>query len=149
MKRLHSVEAFFAFGERLRQYENTVLKGTYWRQLNVGRLLLKCDGTPRNQGSSFVRKGPVHLNRPVGVSSVNYCAAEVCASAVVMMDTPCSEVVWRVLATHCIRQFPLHFPSLASPCAITFQLYSNRRIQKITVHCFLWCMTACKEGSCE
>ena len=29
-----------------------------------------------------------------------------------MLDTPCSEVVWRVLATHCIRQFPLHFPSL-------------------------------------
>ena len=28
-----------------------------------------------------------------GVSSVDYCAAEVCASAVVMLDTPCSEVV--------------------------------------------------------
>ena len=41
-----------------------------------------------------------------------------------MLDTPCSEVVWRVLATHCIRQFPLHFPSRASPCAITFQLAS-------------------------
>ena len=27
----------------------------------------------------------------------------------------------RILATHSIRQFPLHFPSLASPCAITFQ----------------------------
>ena len=40
-------------------------------------------------------------------------AAEVCASAVVMLDTPCSEVVWRVLATHCIRQFP---PSLSLPC---------------------------------
>ena len=26
-----------------------------------------------------------------------------------------------VLATHCIRQFPLHFPSSALPCAITFQ----------------------------
>ena len=52
-------------------------------------------------------------------------AAEVCASAVVMLDTPCSEVVWRVLATHCIRQFPLHFPSCASPCTITFQLESN------------------------
>jgi len=49
----------------------------------------------------------------------------VCASAVVMLDTPCSEVVWRVLATHSIRQFPLHFPSRASPCAITFQLEST------------------------
>ena len=52
-------------------------------------------------------------------------AAEVCASAVVMLDTPCSKVVWRVLATHSIRQFPLHFPSRASPCAITFQLEST------------------------
>ena len=52
-------------------------------------------------------------------------AANVFASAVEMLDTPCSEVVWRVLATHCIRQFPLHFPSHASPCAITFQLDST------------------------
>jgi hypothetical protein len=46
-------------------------------------------------------------------------AAEVCPSAVVMLNTPCSEVVWRVLDTHSIRQFLLHFPSRASPCAIT------------------------------
>ena len=52
-------------------------------------------------------------------------AAVVCASAVVMLDTPCFEVVWRVLATHYIHQFPLHFPSRASPCAITFQLDYN------------------------
>ena len=52
-------------------------------------------------------------------------AAEVCASAVLMLDTPCSDVVWRVLATHSIRQFPLHFPSRASPCAIAFQLDST------------------------
>ena len=31
----------------------------------------------------------------------------------------------RVLATHSIRQFPLHYPSRASPCAITFQLDST------------------------
>jgi hypothetical protein len=52
-------------------------------------------------------------------------AAEVCASAVVMLDTPSSEVVWGVLATHSILQFSLHFLSRASPCAITFQLDSN------------------------
>ena len=53
--------------------------------------------------------------------------AEVCASVEVMLDTPCSDVVWRVLATHYIRQFPLHFPFRASPCAITFQLESNKQ----------------------
>jgi len=52
-------------------------------------------------------------------------AVEVCALAVVMvstLDTPPCDVVCRVLATHSIRPFPLHFPSRASPCAITFKL---------------------------
>ena len=31
----------------------------------------------------------------------------------------------RVLATHSIRQFPLHFPSRASPCATRFQTSST------------------------
>ena len=44
---------------------------------------------------------------------------------VVILDTSCSEVVWSVLATHSIRLFLLHFPSRASPCAITFQLHST------------------------
>ena len=65
----------------------------------------------------FRRNGRVHLNRR-GASVIRLLAAEV------MLDTPCFEVVWRVLATHSIRQFPLHFPSCASPCAITFQLDS-------------------------
>ena len=69
----------------------------------------------------FRRNGRVHLNRR-GRQISRLLAAYVCASAVVMLDAPCSEVVWRVLATHSIRQFPLHVPSRASPCAITFQL---------------------------
>jgi len=69
----------------------------------------------------FRRNGRVHLNRP-GRQFSRLLAAEVCASAVVMLDTPCFEVVWRVLATHSIRQFPLRFPSRASPCTITFHL---------------------------
>jgi hypothetical protein len=74
----------------------------------------------------FRRNGWVHLNRR-GRQFCRLQAAEVCASSVVMLDTPCSEVVWRVLATHSIRQFPLHFPSLTSPCAITFQMDSITR----------------------
>jgi len=69
----------------------------------------------------FRPNGRVHLNRR-GRQFSRLLATEVCASVVVMLDTPCSEVVWRVLTTHSIRQFPLHFPSRASPCAITFQL---------------------------
>jgi hypothetical protein len=75
----------------------------------------------------FRRNGRVHLNRQ-GRQFGRLLAAEVWASAVVMLDTLCSEVVWRVLATHFIRQFPLHFPSRASPCAITFQLETTPRI---------------------
>jgi len=73
----------------------------------------------------FLRNGRVHLNR-WGCQFSRLLAAEVWASAVVMLGTPCSEVVWRVLVTHSIRQFPLHFPSHASPCAIAFQLDSTK-----------------------
>ena len=64
----------------------------------------------------FRRNGRVHLNRPPGGGGgrcqiSGLLAAELCTSAVVMLDTPCSEVVWRVLATHCIRQYPLHTTS--------------------------------------
>jgi len=80
--------------------------------------------TRRNQISSFGERTSPFKSRGGGQFS-RLLAAELCASAVVMLDTPCSEVVWRVLAPHSIRQFPLHFPSRVSPCAITFQLEST------------------------
>jgi len=70
----------------------------------------------------FRRNGRIHLKRR-GRQFSRLLAAEVCASAVVMLDTPSSKVVWRVLATHFIRQVFLHFPSRASPCAIRFQTH--------------------------
>jgi hypothetical protein len=73
----------------------------------------------------FRRNGRVHLNR-WGCQFSRLLAAEVCVSAVVMLDAPCSEVLWRVLATHTICQFSLPFPSRVSPCAITFQLNSTQ-----------------------
>jgi len=79
------------------------------------------------------RNGRVHLNRR-GRQFNRLLAAEVCASTVVMLDTPCSEVVWRVLATHSISHFPLHFHSRATPCAITFQLESNRSSPSLIIN---------------
>ena len=73
----------------------------------------------------FRRNGRVHLDQQ-GRQFSPLLAAKVCASVVVMLDTPSSEVVWRVLATHSIRQFPLHFLSHASPCVIMFQLDSTK-----------------------
>jgi len=84
----------------------------------------------------FRRTGRVHLNRR-GRQFNLLLADEVCASAVVMLDTPYSEVVWRVLAAHSIRQFPLQFPSRASPCAITFQLdttIGSHRIETVVLY---------------
>jgi len=72
----------------------------------------------------FRRNGRVQLNRRRRQLS-RLLAAELCSSAVVMLDTPCSEVVWSVLATHSILQFPAHFLSRASPCAITLLLDST------------------------
>jgi len=109
---------------------------------------LKCDGTRAETRFRLSAKGTSPLNRR-GRQFSRLLAAEVCASVVVMLDTPCSEVVWRVLATHSIRQFPFHFPSCASPCAITFQLESTLytiwlRFDKLSAYwvfihkCFIW-----------
>jgi hypothetical protein len=90
------------------------------------RLRLKCGGTRAETIFRLQAKlWRIHLNRR-GRQFTRLLEAEVCASAVVMLGTPCSEVVWRLLATHNSRQFPRNFLSRASPCAITFQTHSTR-----------------------
>ena len=81
--------------------------------LKICRLRLKCEGTCAETNFVFLRNGRVHLSR-WGFQFSRLLAAEVCASAVamvVMLDSLCSEVVWRAGVTDSIRQFPLHFPS--------------------------------------
>jgi len=53
---------------------------------------LKCDDTRAETRFSLSAKRRVHLNRR-GRQFSRLLTAEVCASAVVMLDTPCSEVV--------------------------------------------------------
>ena len=60
----------------------------------------------------FPRNGRVHLNRK-GRQFSRLLAAEVCASAVVILDKTMFRGSERVLTTHSIRQFPL---SLPLPC---------------------------------
>jgi hypothetical protein len=77
----------------------------------------------------FRRNGRVRLNR-WGRQFSRILAAKVCASAVLMLDTPCSLAVWRALAIHSIRPFPLHFPH---PCVtvchhISSGLYHRERV---------------------
>ena len=65
----------------------------------------------------FQRNGRVHLNRR-GCQFSRLLAVKECWSA----DSNCTDRApsssSRLLATHSIRIFPLHFPSRASPCAI-------------------------------
>ena len=84
----------------------------------------------------FQRNGRVHLYR-WGCQFSRLLAAEVCASAVVMLDRPCPIQCKTVLATPSICLFPLHFSTRAFPCAITFRFHSTTKqvmvVQKITI----------------
>jgi hypothetical protein len=57
----------------------------------------------------FRGNGRVHLNRR-GRQFSRLLATEVCASAVVMLDVPCSEVVWRVWLPTPFASFPFTSP---------------------------------------
>jgi len=76
----------------------------------------------------FRRNRRVHLIRR-GRQFSRLLADVLCASACRVCTARaslCSAVMWRLLVTHSIRQFPLHFSSRASSCAITFQLDSTK-----------------------
>ena len=93
-----------------------ITKSTSTRLNGIGRRpicgtgQLKRDGTRAETRFRLSVKRTSPFKSAGGVSSVDYWQPEVCPSAVVMLDTPCSEVVWRVLATHSIRQFFLSLP---------------------------------------
>jgi len=75
----------------------------------------------------FRRNERVHLNRR-GRQFSRLLAVELCTSACRVCTacaSLCSAVMWRLLVTHSILLFPLHFSSRASPCAITFQVDST------------------------
>ena len=59
----------------------------------TGRAILNVMAHAQKPDFVFRRNGRVHLNRAGGSQFSRLPAAEVCASAVVMLDTPCYEVV--------------------------------------------------------
>ena len=101
------------------------------------RLRLKCDGTRAETRFRLPTKRTSLFKSAGGVSSLDYWQPRCALSAVVMLDKPCSEVVWRVLATHSVHQFPLYFLSRASPCIITFQLDSTTHETSNTLTCLV------------
>ena len=77
-----------------------------------GKLSLKCDGT-RAETTSRLSPKRTSPFKSAGGQFSRLLAAEVCASAVLVLDTPCSQIVWRVTG------YPLHSPvspSLPLPC---------------------------------
>jgi len=70
----------------------------------------------------FRRNGRVHLNRPgEGGASIQSTTG---SRGVRISGSNAGYTMFRgsVKATDSIRQFPLHFPSSVSACAITFQM---------------------------
>ena len=79
---------------------------------------VKCDGTRAETRFVFRRNGRVHLNRR------GRQLGRLLASAVVMLDTPCSEVVWRVLVPTPFASFPFTSPPCVTVCHhISTELY--------------------------
>ena len=102
--------------------------------------------TRRNQILSFERNGRVHLNRPGGVSSVDYWHSR----GVRISDSNAGYTMFRgsVKSTGYLIHSPVSpsIPLPSSPCAITFQLDSTPSF--ITVwfcwNCIKMCYKICK-----
>ena len=93
-----------------------------WSYCLTSKLRLKCDGTRAE--SRFGLSAKRNTFKSAG-SSVQSTAG---SRVVRISGSNAGYIVFRgsvrVLTTHPIRQFPLHFPSRASPCAIRFHLDS-------------------------
>jgi hypothetical protein len=87
----------------------------------------------------FQRNGQAHLNR-WGRQFGRLLAAEVCASAVVMLDTPCSEVAWRVLLPTPFASFPFTTPPLRHrvPSYFNRTLLLTCGFRTVSYYCHLW-----------
>jgi hypothetical protein len=91
------------------------------------RLRLKCDGTRAETRFclSAKRTNPFKSAGATVQATTGSRGVRISGSNAGYTMFRCSV---RILATHSIRQFPLHFPSRASPCAITFRLDSTLRV---------------------
>jgi len=80
----------------------------------------------------FQRNGPVHLNRR-GCQFSRLLAVEECGTADSDFIDRVPTYSARLLATHSIHIFPLHFPTRASPCAIRYRTrYTNTLDQAVS-----------------
>jgi hypothetical protein len=88
------------------------------------RLRLKCDGTRAETRFRLSAKRTIPL-KSAGASVQSTTGSRGVRISGTNVGCTMFRGSVRVLATHSIRQFPLHFPSRAFPCTITFQLDST------------------------
>jgi hypothetical protein len=84
----------------------------------------------------FRRNGRVHLNRR-GRQFSRLLAAEMCASAVVMLDTPCSEVAWEYWLPTPFANFPFPSSSVRHPVPAGFN-WTLHHEKHIFVISYIW-----------
>jgi len=82
-----------------------------WTQLFCGRLGLKRNGTCAETRFCLSPKRTSPF-KSAGRQFSRLLAAEVCASALVMLDTPLSEVVWEYWLTTPLTSFPFTSPPM-------------------------------------
>ena len=104
-------------------------------QKSICRLCLKCDGTHTETRLRLLVKcmSPFKL---AGVSVQSNTGSR----GVHISGSNAGYTVFRgsVRGTRSLRQFPLHFPSHVSPCAITFQLDSTNRQLHVWINVRNW-----------
>ena len=84
----------------------------------------------------FPRNGRVHLNR-WGLQFSRLLAPEVCASALVMLETPCSEAVWEYWLPTPFASFPFTSPPVrhrVPPGSERALLISVKRLSRLHFH---------------
>jgi len=95
-----------------------LMKGGFYSQSCV-RCQLKCDGTRAETRLRLTTKRTGPFKSAGGRQSSRLLTAEVCG----ISGSNAGYTMFR--GTHSIRQFTLHCPTRASPCAITFQVEST------------------------
>jgi len=109
--------------------------------MHSGRDQLKCDGTRAETRFRLSAKRTSPFKSAGGVSLVDYWQPSCVRSSGSYVGYTMFRGSVKSTGYPLIRQFPLHFPSRASPCTVTFQLDSTA---DVTVQC-----SSNTVGTCE
>jgi len=117
-----------SFSDHFRPGKNTK-KTAFW-EATLCRLCLKCDGTCAETRFRLRWNGRVRLNQ-WGRQFSRLLAAEVCASAVVMLDTP----YFKVCHPHCVYKLDTQLITfIVAPCCMESQQTAHTPFHDMLPH---------------